>query len=113
MSAQATLPEIEGTNPTAVLPAELELVLRGFRLRAQRRKAWLQNIWRAAETQSNPTPELADADSPIEEARWMAQDAAVQRLTEEIAAAEAGALGIFKDAATFDRQNLRLLRRRL
>jgi hypothetical protein len=89
MSAQATMPEIEGTNPTAVLPAELELVLSGFRLRAQRRKAWLQNIWRAAETQSNPTPELADADSPIEEARWMAQDAAVQRLTEEIAAAEA------------------------
>jgi hypothetical protein len=90
MSAYATLPELDVTGNASSLPAELELVLLGFRLRAQRRRAWLQGIWKTAETQGNPTPELTDADHPAEEERWIRQDPAAQRLTEQIAAVENG-----------------------
>src|SRR5262249_10931509 len=90
MSNQATLPE---TQPAAdalprLLPAELELVLLSFRLRAQRRKAWLQNIWQTAESQCQATPELLDADDPCEEDRWIRRDACAQGLSKQIASAE-------------------------
>ena len=88
MNAQATLPEIELSSPASLLPLELELVLAGFRLRAQRRKAWLQNIWRTAETESNPTLELADADAPAKEEQWIREAPAAHCLTGQIADVE-------------------------
>src|SRR5579859_3383579 len=88
MNAHPTLLEMEPTGRTVQLPAELELVLLGFRLRAQRRKLWLQSIWKTAESQSNATPELSDADSPIEEEEWMKQDPAAPRLSEHIEATD-------------------------
>jgi len=88
MNAQVKLPEIESGSPAALLPLELEWVLAGFRLRAQRRKAWLQNIWHIAETESNPTLELADADAPAKEEEWVREALAAQHLTEQIAAVD-------------------------
>jgi len=88
MNAQATLPEIELSSAASLLPLELELVLAGFRLRAQRRKAWLQNIWRTAETENNPTLELADADAPAKEEQWIREAPAAHCLTEQIADVE-------------------------
>jgi adenylate kinase family enzyme len=86
MSAQATIPDVASTMSAASLPAELELLLQGFRLRAQRRQAWLQNIWKAAEVQGESALELCDADAPAEEERWIRSDPAARRWTEQVAA---------------------------
>jgi AAA+ superfamily predicted ATPase len=62
------------------LSPELELVLLRFRLRAQRRAAWLRRAW-------STEPDLFDADAPAAEAAWIRTDEA-DGWNRQIAAAE-------------------------
>ena len=94
-TVSATNAQPEGGAPERVQPGalapELELVLARFRLRAQRRAAWLYGLWQ--QPADDPAPELADDDAPAAEAAWIAADPDARLLSERIEAAEAELAG--------------------
>ena len=91
----SALPQVNWSPP--VLDSALQRVLTRIRLRARRRAAWLQRLWKEEGIHSGTlalSPAeietyLDDRDAPDLEAQWLATEATVQVWNQQIAAVEA------------------------
>ncbi len=96
-SARKTIPKSRLIAPVQPLPAELELALARFRLRATLRLLWLEKLWgeegapdaRATISHDEIESNLADCDSPQAESSWLERDESTRRYIGKLAEVEA------------------------
>ena len=91
------MPQSETTGAPLDAGEPLAAILLRFRLRAQRRAAWLRELWREEEARSAPgvvghaevDSYLEDRDAPEAESKWLSEAPHVAQLNTELARLEA------------------------
>ncbi len=98
MRTKIAIPQNKTTDSVQrFLHPSLERVLERFRLRAKRRTAWLRKLWSEEEppggkfavTHGEIDTHLEGRDAPHAEAAWMASDASVLKLNDDLTRLEA------------------------